>query len=291
MIKWEDYLLKELALRRCIIIIGSGISKNSTSASGKRPKSWQEFLVSATKKISSRAIKADVTALIQNRDYLTACEVIKDTLRPGPFNDLMMDEFHSPGFAPDHIHELIFELDAKIIVTPNFDNIYDRFAQAESKGTVLVKRHTDQDIAQQIRNNKRLIIKMHGSIEDPNHVIFTRTDYAKARSTHKDFYTIMDALAITNTFLFLGCGTDDPDVRLMLEDYRYKFKFGREHYFVLPRGTISRSVNKIMEESMNIRVLEYNSANNHIELKHSIEELLRLVDQRRAELFQSNEFF
>jgi hypothetical protein len=291
MIKWEDYLLKELALRRCIIIIGSGISKNSTSASGKRPKSWQEFLVAATKRVTSRKAKTDITSLMQNRDYLTACEVIKDALRPGPFNDLMMDEFHTPGFIPDTIHESIFKLDAKIIITPNFDNIYDRFAQTESKGTVLVKKHTDQDIAQQIRNNKRLIIKMHGSIEDPNHVIFTRTDYARARSTHRDFYTIMDALAITNTFLFLGCGTDDPDIRLMLEDYRYKFKFGREHYFVLPKGTVSKSVTKIMENSMNIRVLEYNPVNNHLELKNSIADLVGLVEQKRTELFQSNEFF
>jgi hypothetical protein len=291
MIKWEEYLLKELALRRCIVIIGSGISKNSSSAKGVRPKTWQEFLIEATKKVKGTAVKSDIKELIQKGDYLTACEVIKDALKQGPFIDLMMTEFHKPGFLPAKIHESIFELDAKITITPNFDNIYDRYAQTVSKGTVLVKKHTDQDIAQQIRNNNRLIIKMHGSIDDPNHVVFTRTDYARARNAHKDFYTIMDALAITNTFLFLGCGTDDPDIRLMLEDYRYKFKFGREHYFVLPKGAISKSVNKIMEDSMNIRVLEYDPKDNHELLRTSITELAKLVESKRDELIANDEFF
>jgi hypothetical protein len=291
MIRWDDYLIKELAARRCIIIVGSGISKNSTSAVGRRPKTWEEFLVAATKKINSRTIKADLNSLIANRDFLTACEVIKDTLGTNSFNDFMMDEFHTPGYNPAQIHANIFKLDAKIIITPNFDNIYDRYASAESKGTVLVKKHTDVDIAQQIRNNKRLIIKMHGSIDDPNHVIFTRSDYAKARTMNRDFYMIMDALAITSTFLFLGCGTNDPDIRLLLEDYSYRFKFGREHYFVLPKGTNSNSVNKILQSSMNIKVIEYDSAGNHVQLQNAIEKLVDLVDSKRADMFDNKEMF
>lgn len=289
MIKWEDYLVKELALRRCIIVIGSGISKNSSSQSGSRPKTWEEFLTEAAKKVSSVAARRDIKQLIVHNDYLTACEVIKDSIGNTNFNDLMMDEFHTPGFNADGIHESIFKLDARIIVTPNFDNIYDRYAFGASNGTVLIKKHTDHDIALQLRSNKRLIIKMHGSIDDPNNVIFTRTDYAAARTQHKEFYLLMDALAITNTFLFLGCGTNDPDIRLMLEDYRYKFKFSREHYFTLPKGANSASVNKVMAKSMNMKVHEYDSQNHHVELKDSIANLVQLVEQKRAELYENKE--
>lgn len=291
MIDWSDYLIRELALRRCIIVIGSGISKNSKSPTGQRPQTWEEFLVDANKKVKSRNIKGDVKKLLESKDYLTACEVIKNAMGLNPFNDFMMEQFHAPGFVPDDINGLIFKLDARIIVTPNFDNIYDRYALTESKGTVLIKKYTDDDIAQQIRNNKSLIIKMHGTIDDPNHVIFTRADYAKARNRNRDFYMIMDALAITNTFLFLGCGSDDPDIRLMLEDYCYKFKFGREHFFVLPKNKNPKSVNNILESTMNLKVVEYDSAGNHVILKESIKKLVDLVDQKRTELIDSKIIF
>ena len=46
-------------------------------------------------------------------------------------------------------------------------------------------------------------------------MVFTRNEYADARNKYRDFYSIIEALAITHTFLFLGCGLNDPDTRLM----------------------------------------------------------------------------
>ncbi|NVM64491.1 hypothetical protein FHW88_002780 [Mucilaginibacter sp. SG538B] len=281
MIVWDDYLIRELALRKCIIVIGSGISKNSSNAAGKRPMTWVEFLDFANSKITKTSVRADVTKLIRSNDYLTACEVIKNTLTRNTFNDFMMDEYHTPGYPPAPIHETIFKLDSKIVVTPNFDRIYDTYASTTSNGTVIIKRHTDADVASTIRNHKRLIIKMHGTIDDVNEVIFTRSDYANARTRFKNFYTIMDALAITHTFLFLGCGTNDPDIRMMLEDYCYKFSFSREHYFVIPKGQNSRSVNKILESTMNLKMVEYSSDNHHAELHTGLAELLSKVEAQR----------
>lgn len=281
MISWDDYLVRELALRKCIIVIGSGISKNSVNAAGKRPMTWVEFLNFAKGKIIKSSVRTDVTKLISSNDYLTACEVIKNALGRNIFNDLMMDEYHTPGYTPAAIHETIFKLDSKIVITPNFDRIYDTYSSTTSNGTVIIKKHTDTDVAGLIRNHKRLIIKMHGTIDDVNDVIFTKSDYAKARTKYKDFYTIMDALAITHTFLFLGCGTNDPDIRLMLEDYCYKFSFSREHYFVIPKGQNSKSVNQILESTMNLKMLEYSPDDHHIELHNGLLNLLNLVESQR----------
>lgn len=281
MITWDNYLVKELALRKCIIVIGSGISKNSINIAGKRPMTWLEFLRFASDKITKNSIKQDINKLITNNDYLTACEVIKDTIGRNNFNDLMMDEFHTPGYPPAAIHETIFKLDSKIVLTPNFDKIYDTYSTTTSNGTIIIKKNTDNDLASIVRNHKHVIIKMHGTIDDVNEVIFTRSDYARARTKYRDFYTIMDALAITHTFLFLGCGTNDPDIRLMLEDYSYKFSFSREHYFVIPKGQNSKSVNKILEATMNLKMIEYSSNDHHVELKDSLDNLLKLVEAQR----------
>lgn len=290
MIKWDNYLIKELALRKCIIVIGSGISKNSTDNLGKRPMTWLDFLNFANDKILKKSTRTEVKKLITSNDYLTACEVIKNSIGRNSFNDLMMDEFHTPGYNPAPIHETIFKLDSKIVITPNFDKIFDTYSTTTSNGTVIIKKHTDKDIASIVRNHKRVIIKMHGTIDDVNDVIFTRSDYAKARTQNKEFYTIMDALAITHTFLFLGCGTNDPDIRLMLEDYCYKFSFSREHYFVIPKGQNPKSVNEILQNTMNLKMIEYSPDNNHQELLNSLENLVTLVEENRDNIVDKQDW-
>lgn len=284
MIKWPDTLVRDLALRKCVIVLGAGTSMNSQNAFGAKPKSWSAFLEAGVGQIDNRKERAAVKKLIKSNDYLTACELIKGSMGRQTFIDFITAEFQTPGFLPAEIHKHIFKLDSKIVITPNFDNIYDRYAQTESNGTVIVKRYTETDLAESVRTNKRLIIKMHGSIESANELIFTRSDYAAARSKYWSFYSIFDALAITNTFLFLGCGTNDPDIRLILEDYRYKFQYSREHYFVISKKSNPDSVNRIMEATMNLKMVRYDPRNDFEEFTQSIELLVTLVESKRAEI-------
>ena len=74
MINWDDALIEAIGRRRSVIVIGSGISRNSKNIHGKRPETWENFLKSAAKSIGN---PVSVTALINQRDYLTACDVIK----------------------------------------------------------------------------------------------------------------------------------------------------------------------------------------------------------------------
>ena len=45
MIVWPLHLIDELARRRSIIFLGSGVSKNSAGIAGKRPPLWKEFQI------------------------------------------------------------------------------------------------------------------------------------------------------------------------------------------------------------------------------------------------------
>lgn len=287
MINWPESLVKDIALRKCVLVLGAGISMNSTNAGGIRPKSWLDFLNHAVNQVANPKYQKSIKQLIKNNDYLTACELIKQQMGRANFVDLLQNEFHSPGFIPSEVHKTIFKIDAKIVITPNFDNIYDRYALQETAGTVIIKKYYEPDVAETVRLNKRLIIKNHGSIEDPNHLIFSRKDYSKARTNNKAFYEILDSLSITNTFLFLGCGTNDPDIRLLLEDYQNRFQYSREHFFVLSKKSNPLGVNQILEETMNIRILEYDKKDNHKEFIDSLEDLVIKVEQKRDEIATS----
>lgn len=281
MINWHSDIIEDVARRRCVLFIGAGVSKNSVNAQTLRPKDWKEFLTHASSKTSKRNL---VNSLIKNSDFLTACELIRRDLGRDDFNTLLRSEFQIPQFQSADIHKYIFNLDSKIVATPNFDKIYDVYAEHATRGNINVKNYYDDDIADIIRRPEPMILKIHGTITSPDRLIFTRKDYSSARTQYRNFYQVLDALAITHTFIFIGCGPNDPDIRLLLEDYNYRFRFNKKHFIISPRKATSNEVLEIMEDTMNLKTLEYDSRNHHIELTESLEYLVKLVDIKRQEL-------
>lgn len=287
---WPSNLVNDIASRRAVLFFGAGISMNSIGRDGvKRPQSWIAFLNSAIENNDaiSKALQAELKKLIKKNDLLTACEVIRREIGRDQFVELVRNEFQNPGYKPAHIHELLWRLDLKITITPNFDNIYDSLVAERGNGTVTIKRYFDADVADTIRRNGRVVIKSHGSVSDPDRLIFTRTDYARARSEHSRFYELMDALLSTHTFLFVGCGLDDPDIRMLLEDYCYKHQFAPQHYFVIPSNQITPQVKTVLEESLRIKTLEYKYTSDHINLQHELEKLNKAIESTRIDMSKS----
>lgn len=281
MINWHKDIIEDIARRRAVLFIGAGVSKNSSNGHGNRPKDWNEFLTFASALTTKKKL---VDSLIKNADYLTACEIIRQDLGRDDFNSLVKEEFQKPQFHHADIHEHIFNLDLRIVATPNFDKIYDVYAEHASKGNISVKTYYDDDIADVIRRPEPVILKVHGTISAPDKLIFSRKDYSKARTDSRGFYQVLDALAITQTFIFIGCGPHDPDVRLLLEDYNYRFRFNKRHFIVSPKNATKKEVLEVMEDTMSLKTITYDSRNNHIELTQSLGELVNLVESKRQEM-------
>jgi hypothetical protein len=284
MIPWPQELVSDMARRRCVVFLGAGISRSCQNSQGQSPKTWEEFLRSAIQTIHPNQ---HIRALIKKEDYLTACEIIKKTLGRDSFNSLVIQEFLNPRFPHAPIHEAVFDLDSRIVATPNFDKIYETFANHKASGSIRIKHHYDADIAEAIRRTDRLILKIHGTIDFPDKMIFTRQEYAEARAKYQNFYSILESLALTHTFLFLGCGVNDPDLRLLLEDNFFKHASTRPHIFVLPKYSLHKDVIEVIQKSMNLGVLTYRSSDNNAELLTSVRDLVAQVEQER-ELLRSN---
>lgn len=285
MIDWPVDLVSDLARRKTVVFLGSGISRNSTSAAGRSPKIWAEFLAEAAQGIPANSkIKTTFNKLVKGNDYLTACEVLKLELGRPAFKQKLRDEYLTPAYLHAAIHESIFKLDSRIVATPNFDKIYETYANHAAGGSIVIKHHYDPDIADAIRGTDRLILKIHGTIDSPDRMIFTRKEYAKARVEYREFYSILEALFLTHTFLFLGCGVNDPDIRLLLEDISFRHPSAKPHFFVLPADALHESVKTVLQDSMNITFLTYKSIRSHAILKESLDQLVIKADSFREEL-------
>ncbi len=281
MIDWPKEIINDIARRKSVLFLGSGISMNSKNAAGTRPKTWASFLESLLPQITPRK---HIKTLIKENDYLTACEIIKAELGRPAFCRAVEDEFLTPGYKPAEIHEQLFKLDSRIVATPNFDKIYETYANSKANGSIVVKRHYDRDVSSFVRSQGRLILKLHGTIDSPEELIFTRAEYAEARTKYSAFYEILEALSITHTFIFMGCGINDPDIKLLLEDTLFKHNSSRTHLMLLPQDGVHKSVAKVVEDTMNLKIIKYTPANNHLELLESLKELNHLVENEREEL-------
>ena len=280
MISWPDDLVADVARRRAVLVLGAGVSMNALGEDGKSPKSWTQLLEEGANKLSAKPQKV-VQRLMRQRDYLTACEIIKADLGKEDYESFLTQEFLEPKFAPAPIHDVLFKLDCRVVATPNIDKIYESHANHLAKGSIKIKHYYDDDVADAVRRTNRVVLKIHGTIDTPAKMIFTRREYASARSEYAEFYSILDALVITHTFFFLGCGVNDPDIRLILENYAFRYRHSRRHFMTLSKESLSHQELRALEDSLNLKFLPYSAKNAHKELMDSIENLLQLVETKR----------
>ena len=219
-IAWPRSLIDGLARRRVVILIGSGASANATSSTGAHPPTWGEFLRSTYKGLHKSA--RHIENGLRQYNYLEVCDYLK-TECGAEWQIVIRNTFVAPKFKAAEIHKNIFNLDCRIVVSLNFDNIYEKYATQASDNTLVVKNYYDDDIRQTVAGSDRYVLKPHGSVDTISRMIFTLEDYARARVQHAPFYELLTALLHTHTFLCIGCGLSDPDIKLIFEDYRYKF--------------------------------------------------------------------
>lgn len=86
------------------------------------------------------------------------------------------------------------------------------------------------------------------------------------------------------TFIFIGCGLSDPDIRIVLENTSFNFPGGPKHFFVTPRLKIDDNLISSIEKQRNIEFIQYDEIDGHRELHEGIESLVKMVEERRDEI-------
>lgn len=284
MITWPEDLVKDIAARRSVLFLGAGVSKNSCNAKGEHPMDWKEFLRYLASLVQAEEQRKEIQLCVDDADLLTACELARKYLKPDRFKTALLKEFADKAFQPADIHDHLARVDSRFVLTTNFDRLYEIRANQIQDGTVLVKTYYDSDVADVFRRSQRVVLKVHGTIDSPDKTIFTRSQYALARRNHAHFYQMLRGLFVTHTHVFLGASLRDPDIQILLEDHAYHFEGSRPHYIVMPRDSARAGTLSVMEETMNLRALLYDPADNHSELAQSVAALVPRVEAAREDL-------
>lgn len=279
MIVWPDGLVGAVARRRSVLLIGSGVSANSTTDDGRRPATWGAFLISAYKRLERRL--PHISSALKSYNYLEACDYLR-TEHGEEWPNIIRAEFATPVYRAADIHKAIFDLDSRIVASLNFDKIYDNYALTASEGTAIIKTYYDPDIRDAVSGIDRYIIKPHGTVDTVSKMIFTLEQYGLARTAYAPFYDVFSSLLHTHTLICIGCGLADPDLQLIFEDYRYKH--GESPHFITLPSPVSEAQRNLIKRTRGLNVLTYSPRNNHLDLTKSLQELVGKVSAKRDEI-------
>lgn len=283
MIEWPETLVRDIARRRAIVVLGSGVSRHSVGNGDTRPPTWKAFLTKATEDCPDKADLAPVRNAIASGDYLHACECLKKRFDE-EWVAYLRQTFSQPAFPPADIHEQILRLDFRVVFSLNFDDIYERHVSSIHRGSHIVKNHSDTDASEFLRGDGRYIMKVHGNLNSPENLIFTQRDYSKARVKHSSFYQAFDAALLTNTFLFVGSGHADPDINLLLENQNFGFPAQSPHYFLAGSG-FELDRKDSLRKNRNLKVLEYDPVDEfHVGLVADLKALNERVETERFDI-------
>jgi NAD-dependent SIR2 family protein deacetylase len=283
MLKFNPDLIEDLARRRVVLFLGAGVSASAATISGDRIKQWECFLRSLLEKVPDRTLRELATNFIAQKDFLMACQIMRELLEDDShWEEELRKEFAKVGVSSD-LHKAIVSLDQRIIVTTNFDKIletvwHDCKPTATHYPTII--QSLDDDVFKIFRNELYYIIKLHGSIDEPKSMIFSKSDYNKNAYGNWAYTKFIEILLVTHTFLFIGFSMNDPAISHLVEMHAQLLPKSRPHYIFLP-GEMPEKYIDIMKRLRRLFVLPYSTDNNHAALIELIKELADKAQARR----------
>ncbi|MCT3221920.1 hypothetical protein EFO81_04355 [Lactiplantibacillus plantarum] len=292
-VSFPEHLIEEFAYKRAVPFIGAGLSATAKKDNGQSLITWDRF-IECSKRIMHSSMHEKmivVDKLVSSGDQLQALQVVRNYSDPGDYQKLIKDTFTAKGYKPSSAHEALRDLDSKITITTNFDNIYENFCRsinfANMNAYSVINYDNEEAIIENIRSSENVIIKAHGSVVSPNNIIFTQFDYLRAQREHPNFYSILTSIFLLNTVLFIGYGINDPDINLLLSNELNTLAIGSPNYVLLPEGTYTTEDATNWKENYNVIIISYKRAsdsniygNFSLVIEQFVEEVEALQNQR-----------
>lgn len=280
---WPQALIAELAARRCIVFLGAGASAGCHPQIGNvTVPTWNALLASLRDLAAAAVDVVLVNRLLQQEKYLDAAEIILAEVPSGDFSAFIRNTFDAPHFQPSEVHKAILQIDPKVVITTNFDEIYDLYCRlGDAAAGYNICRYYDSHLVADLRSPVRLIVKAHGCISDTARIILTRSNFLRQRQDYANFFHVLNGLFLTHTLFFVGYSLSDPDIQLVLENATIAAASVHPHYAAIP-SNMPPALKAAAQTAYNLYFIEF-AAGNYAELEAGLRELAEDVMQFRVD--------
>jgi hypothetical protein len=210
-------LLSYVRERRCVLFVGAGLSR----AAGY--PGWRDLMIAVLKATMPRnagaSTRQEFRALLKAGRYAEIADQCREILGRARFAELLRSQLVKPVAPPEATHRSIVQTPYAAIVTTNFDTlIEDAFRLWSDEG--VPKCPTGAQLGRHgtlLLDRAFFILKAHGTILDEKSLVFTSEDYRRITHANPAFQSMMAAILLTHSVLFVGYSLSDPNFRLLLE--------------------------------------------------------------------------
>lgn len=164
--------------------------------------SWDNLIELAMSRLGDRA--PAVPSKMNPLDRAEMIRRIDDTILPEVVSEACKAPQHALG------HALLNALGCRQNVTTNFDGCFELAAKTFDDLVVLPEERPS--------GNQRWLLKMHGSYDDPDSIVLTRSDFVRYDMRYRPAASVVQSLVLTRHVLFVGVSLQDDNVlRLVYE--------------------------------------------------------------------------
>ncbi|MFT3747043.1 MAG: SIR2 family protein [Agriterribacter sp.] len=189
-----------IAERKLVLFIGAGASIDAGVPL------WGELVAE---------LKKDIDIPVNENDFLRIAQLYYNERQQKEFIDRVREILKHKKLRYNKIHEEVFKLSPEHIITTNFDDLLEQVIKSKAYPFSVIKK----DIEFPYARNTKLLVKMHGDLEEGN-LVLKEDDYFEYAKDHPLIESFIKGVFATKVVLFIGYSFSDLNLKVLLQGVR-----------------------------------------------------------------------
>lgn len=181
-------------------------------------------------------------------DNLQLAQLIRETRDEKAYYASVRKHLLQNVTCPNAIHDAILELDPNCVITTNYDSLLEEAALRKNQQFWVVSK--DSDLPQ--NHGERLLVKMHGDLDNEN-IVLTENDYYDYSRNFPLIRSFVVSQFASKVVVFIGFSFSDINLRYILRGVQSELGSKMQKAFLLTQETPSPvEMNNFKEKGVNV---------------------------------------
>lgn len=181
-------------------------------------------------------------------DNLQLAQLIRETSDEKAYYASVRKHLSQNVTSPNAIHDAILDLDPNCVITTNYDTLLEEAALRKNQQFWVVSK--DSDLPQ--NHGERLLVKMHGDLDNEN-IVLTENDYYDYSRNFPLIRSFVVSQFASKVVVFIGFSFSDINLRYILREVQSELGSKMQKAFLLTQETPSLvEMNNFKEKGVNV---------------------------------------
>lgn len=254
-------LIKAIQGSDLVPLVGAGVSRQTNPPF----PTWSELLALMMKFALDKRYITPTEEMelrqLPNEDVLLVAEKLRSSLiANSEYDNFMRRTFDPLSVRPAEIHPALFDLNAQIILTTNYDKMLEDACASKYRQMPTVYTYNESELVlpSLLYSDRPIIFKIHGDVGKRDTLVFSEMDYRTLIYDKAGYRQVLSSLFTTRTVLMLGFSFSDPELQRMFEMLAHVLKYqGPFHYIYLPEHEINDTKARLWKSIYRVEVIRF----------------------------------